>query len=66
MGTVFKKVINNIQESFIHYNRKIYLIYANPFEHKCIIEGGFFKLFKQIRTDLYDPLLNIYVDKADF
>jgi len=36
------------------------LIYGNPFGHKYVVENGFFKLYKQIRTDLYDPLFNIY------
>lgn len=60
-GDIFKKVISNIQKSYMGNKRKIYLIYANPFYHRCVIENDFFKLHKQIRTDLYDPLCNIYL-----
>lgn len=59
--SVLKKVLDNIQKSFVRRRRKLYLIYANPFSHKEVIQNGLFKLHKQIRTDLYDPLLNIYV-----
>ncbi len=60
-GSILKKMLINIQNSFLDKKRRIYLIYGNPFEHKSVIESGFFKLYKQVRTDLYDPLLNIYV-----
>lgn len=60
-GNVFRKVIHNIQDSYKSNKRKIYLVYANPFCHRTVIEDGLFKLHKQIRTDLYDPLCNIYV-----
>lgn len=60
-GAVFKKVIHNIQDSYKNNKRKIYLVYANPFCHRTVIEDGFFKLHKQVRTDLYDPLCNIYI-----
>ena len=59
-GKLFEKVIRNIQESYKYNKRNIYLIYGNPFCHQIVIKDGFFKLYKQIRTDLYDPLLNIY------
>lgn len=62
--SVLKKVLSNIQKSYMNNKRRIYLIYANPFLHKCIVEDGFFKLYKQVRTDLYDPLLNIYVTET--
>lgn len=60
-GSVLKKVISNIQNSYINNKRRIYLVYANPFAHRIIIEDGFFRLYKQIRTDLWDPLCNIYL-----
>lgn len=60
-GSVFQKVLSNIRESFRNNRRKIYLVYGNPFMHRHVVEDGFFRLHKQIRTDLYDPLLNIYV-----
>lgn len=60
-GHILEKVLINIQNSVMNKKRKIYLIYGNPFWHECVIKNGFFKLYKQVRTDLYDPLLNIYV-----
>lgn len=59
-GSIFEKVIGRIEESFLKHRRRIYLVYANPFEHKTVIKSGRFRLYKQIRVDLFDPLLNIY------
>lgn len=59
-GEIFEKVICNIEKSFDKHKRNIYLVYANPFEHKTVIRNGMFKLYEQIRVDLFDPLLNIY------
>ena len=63
-GDIFDKVIENIKESYERKPRTMWIIYANPFEHKRVVSGGFFKLFKQIEVDLYDPILNIYVKEA--
>lgn len=54
------KVIHNICESRKRRNRDIFLVYGNPFYHKAIVEGGGVQLYRQVRVDLYDPLLNIY------
>lgn len=59
-GQIFKDVIRNIQESYIKNRRKIYIVYGNPFCHGSVVEDGYFELYKQVRTNLYDPLLNIY------
>ena len=59
-GHILERVLVNMQKSFMDKRRRIYLIYGNPFGHKYVVENGFFKLYKQIRTDLYDPLFNIY------
>lgn len=59
-GEIFGKVIDNIICSYQRKPRKMYLIYANPFEHKQVIKSGF-KLFEQVPIDCIDPLLNIYV-----
>lgn len=64
-GSIFNKVIKNIQDSFSNNRRDIYLVYANPFMHQDVVKDGFFKLYKQIRTDLSDPLLNIYVIRGN-
>lgn len=55
-----RKVIHNISESRKRRNRDIFLVYGNPFYHKAIVEGGGAQLYRQVRVDLYDPLLNIY------
>ena len=58
-GKVFDKVINNIYENYRKHQREIFLVYGNPFEHETVMKYGF-SLHKQIRVDLYDPILNIY------
>lgn len=55
-----RRVINNILESPKRRNRDIFLVYGNPFCHKAIVESGHAQLYRQVRVDLYDPLLNIY------
>lgn len=52
-------VIHNIEASFERNPRDIYLVYGNPFCHDEM-ERTKFKLIKQIKVNLYDPLLNIY------
>lgn len=59
-GEIFGQVIQNIEKSYREHPRTIYLIYGNPFEHVQVIRNGYFQLIKQMRVDLYDPLLNIY------
>lgn len=59
-GRIFKEVIEKIQDSYLRDRRKIYIVYGNPFCHRSVVEDGYFKLHKQVRTNLYDPLLNIY------
>lgn len=55
-----RKIIHNICESRKRRNRDIFLVYGNPFYHKAIVESGGAQLYRQVRVDLYDPLLNIY------
>lgn len=62
-GRIFKDVINRIQASYVKNRRKIYIVYGNPFCHRSVVEDGYFELYKQVRTNLYDPLLNIYTTK---
>ena len=59
-GKTFEKVISNIEESSRRCSRNVYLVYANPFQHKAVLKNGYFKLHKQMRIDHYDPILNIY------
>lgn len=62
-GKIFKDVIRKIQDSYLRKQRKIYIVYGNPFCHRSVVEDGYFEIYKQIRTNLYDPLLNIYAIK---
>lgn len=55
-----RKVIGNILESRERRKRDIFLVYGNPFYHKAIVADGIVQLYRQVRVDLYDPLLNIY------
>lgn len=55
-----RKVIRNILESRKRRNRDIFLVYGNPFYHGAIVEDERVQLYRQVRVDLYDPLLNIY------
>lgn len=62
-GRIFKDVIRKIQDSYVRNQRKIYIVYGNPFCHRSVVEDGYFELYKQVRTNLYDPMLNIYTTK---
>ncbi len=55
-----KKVVSHIKDSTIRKTRPAFLVYGNPFYHKAVIEIEAVSLHKQVRVDLYDPLLNIY------
>lgn len=55
-----RKVIQNILASREKRNRDIFLVYGNPFYHRAIMEDGNVQLYRQVKVDLYDPLLNIY------
>jgi len=52
--------LNNVEKSYRRKKRKIYIVYGNPFSHSDVVEKTKFRLTRQIRVDLYDPLLNIY------
>lgn len=60
------KVMENIQQSYQRKRRKIFLIYGNPFYHKALVLKDGIDLYKQVRVDLYDPLLNIYSIGMDY
>lgn len=55
-----RKVMKNILESRERRNRDIFVVYGNPFYHRAVIEDGRVQLYRQVKVDLYDPLLNIY------
>ena len=43
VGNVFRKLIDNIEESYIKHPRDIYLIYGNPFEHKQVVKMDYLR-----------------------
>ena len=55
-----RKVTSNILSSVKQVKRTAFLIYGNPFYHEELIDVNGIKLHRQVRVDLYDPLLNIY------
>lgn len=63
-GELFRNVIDNIENGFRNSPRKMFIVYANSFEHKAVIKKGVFKLFRQFRVELYDHLLNVYISEA--
>jgi hypothetical protein len=59
-GEIFQQVIRRIEDSYSRNKRDIYLVYGNPFEHQVVIKNQRFVLIDQVRTDFWDPLVNIY------
>ncbi len=55
-----RKVIGHICDSFYRKERSIFVVYGNPFYHHSLIEKKECNLYRQVRVDLHDPLLNIY------
>ena len=55
-----RKVVSNIKCSYERKPRDIFLVYGNPFFHKVVMETGDIVIYRQLRVDLYDPILNIY------
>jgi hypothetical protein len=60
-GDVFKKVIDNIEDSWRRKPRRIHIVYLNVRCHNKVIEHGIFKLDKQMYIACGDPLANFYV-----
>ncbi|MCM1568366.1 MAG: hypothetical protein NC081_02835 [Roseburia sp.] len=58
-GDILREVLKNIKNSYNRRRRRIYFIYANPYEHKMLMQEGY-RLYTQLKVDCYDPLLNIY------
>lgn len=57
---ILLKVADNILNSYERRKRNIFIIYGNPFFHEALLSKTRISLYKQVRVDLYDPLLNIY------
>lgn len=59
-GETFKKVIRNIEESVRRKDRKVTIVYANPWLNREVEVGGVFKLTKQISTEFFLNIVNVY------
>ena len=59
-GETFRKVIRNIEESVRRKNRRVTIVYANPWLHKEVEAGGVFRLKKQACTEFFLNIVNIY------
>ena len=62
-GETFKKVIKNIEESVRRKSRKVTIVYANPWLHREVEAGGIFHLTKQISTEFFLNIVNVYENK---
>ncbi len=60
VGSLCELMMNNLEQSFERRNRNLYLVYPNPFCHRIVLKNGYFKLYRQMLIDNYDPILNIY------
>lgn len=60
-GDTFKAVINNIEKSWNRNKRRITIIYSGPYCHQSIVEHEIFRLSKQIYTDFFIRMVNIYI-----
>lgn len=59
-GETFRKVIGNIEESVRRKNRRVTIVYANPWLHKEVETGGVFRLKRQACTEFFLNVVNIY------
>lgn len=55
-----KKVVSNLLESHRRKLRSIFIVYGNPFYHAEVIACREITIHRQVRVNLYDPILNIY------
>lgn len=62
-GETFRKVIKNIEDSIRRKNRNVTIVYANPWMHKDVEAGGIFRLTKQLSTEFFLNIVNIYENK---
>lgn len=62
-GETFRKVIKNIEASTRRKNRNVTIVYANPWMHKDVEAGGIFRLTKQLSTEFFLNIVNVYENK---
>lgn len=62
-GETFRKVIKNIEDSIRRKNRNVTIVYANPWMHKDVEADGMFRLTKQLSTEFFLNIVNVYENK---
>lgn len=60
-GEVFDRAMRNLEGSLIRKKRQVVLIYVAPCCHDLVIKNGIFALSKQIYTDYWMRMVNIYI-----
>lgn len=59
-GEVFREVLKKLEQAAIKRNKPTLLVYANPYHHKDIVEGGVFSLVSIVDTDFFHRDVHIY------
>lgn len=62
-GEVFREVLKKLEQAAIKRNKPTLLVYANPYHHKDIVEGGVFSLVSIVDTDFFHRDVHIYSSK---
>lgn len=57
---VFREVLKKLEATAIRRNKPTLLVYANPYHHKDIVEGGVFSLVSIVDTDFFHRDVHIY------
>ena len=63
-GEVFLEALRQIEYAVRNRSKPIFLVYANPYHHKDIVEGGVFKLVNKVDTDFFHRDVHIYTSEA--
>lgn len=59
-GEVFRSALRKIEEAARKRRRPMMIIYANPYHHKDIVDGGVFKQISSIDTDFFHRTVKVY------
>ncbi len=59
-GDVFRSALRKFEEAAKKRNRPMLLVYANPYHHRDIVEGGIFKQIASIDTDFFHRNVKVY------
>lgn len=63
-GDVFRAALAKIEEAARSRQKPMLLVYANPYHHKDIIEGGVFRHFMTVDTDFFHRNVYVYRSKG--